>query len=269
VAGDKDFYDLAHEGSSYPAWRWEFDVAFDLISKSAKQQPRILEIGAGDGAFIYKLLNAITPAENLVAIEYSEHGKAKIQSSGISCFAKDIRTISDDELGGKFDYICLFQVLEHLDHLDDLLQSFASHLNSEGQVIIAVPNNKRIEFNELNGALLDMPPNHIGRWTRKAFDQFAKNNNFVVLHHKYEPANFIAEAIQFVKYRLLKRSHNVNSLSNRVLFEKNRLIRGVGIRLIILIDTLLNFNKLVNLALKIRKRGGGCQLVILGRSNLS
>ena len=45
-------------------------------------------------------------------------------------------------------------------------------LSKNGEILIAVPNEEIIKFNELNGALLDMPPNHIGRWSKKTFFKY-------------------------------------------------------------------------------------------------
>ncbi len=265
VAGDKLFYDLAYEGGGYPDWKWEFQKAFDVISKRKINQPRVLEIGAGKGAFISRLVDSITDAKNIVGIEYSDYGRKQIEDRGVNCFSRDIRTLTEFELGGKFDYICLFQVLEHLDNINDLLKILSAHLNSDGEIILAVPNEKRIQFNELNDALLDMPPNHIGRWTNSAFQYYAKSNDFTVVEHQYEPANFLSAASQFLIYRLLRASQNTHSLSHNLLFRDKGLLKSLGIRFIVLLDALFNLNKLIKLAVNINTIGGSSQFVRLSK----
>ena len=256
---------MAYSRSGYPSWKWEFEFAFNVITNGSINEPRILEIGAGDGGFLGRLTGHITCANNVVAIEYSDFGRSKIENLGVRCFSKDVRDLSPLELGGEFDYICLFQVLEHLDKIDDLLKSLDSLLKNTGEIIIAVPNEKRIEFNELNDALLDMPPNHIGRWNIMAFQRYAKRNNFVVLQHQCEPANIISEMAQFMKYRLLKKSQNVNTLSHFFLYGNKGVVRLMGLALLILIDAIGNFGILFRMANNIKNRGGMSQIVRLNR----
>jgi SAM-dependent methyltransferase len=266
VAGDKLFYDLAYERGGCPDWKWEFEKAFNIISVRKINQPRVLEIGVGIGTFICKLVDTITDAKNVVAIEYSDYGRKQIKDRGVNCFSRDIKTLTEFELGGKFDYICLFQTLEHLDNINDLLKIFSTHLNHDGEIILAVPNEKRIQFNELNGALLDMPPNHIGRWTNSAFQYYADSNGFSVIEHQYEPANFLSAASQFLMYRLLKASQNTRSLSHYLVFREKSLLKSLGIRFIVLLDALFNLNKLIKLAVNINAIGGDSQFVRLRKA---
>ena len=56
-AGDKKFYDLIFSDTNkYPQNRWEFMKSIDIIKNSNFKNPKILEIGSGDGAFIRKLV---------------------------------------------------------------------------------------------------------------------------------------------------------------------------------------------------------------------
>ena len=57
LAGDKNFYDLIFSNSNkYPQNRWEFTQSIEIIKNSNFKNPKILEIGSGDGAFVRKLL---------------------------------------------------------------------------------------------------------------------------------------------------------------------------------------------------------------------
>ena len=56
-AGDKKFYDLIFSDTNkYPQNRWEFIKVLKLLKNSKFKNPKILEIGSGDGAFIKKLV---------------------------------------------------------------------------------------------------------------------------------------------------------------------------------------------------------------------
>jgi SAM-dependent methyltransferase len=252
IPGDKLFYDLAFVRSDYPQCKWEFEVALQLVKKTEISSPRILELGAGDGAFIKRLTHSNIEKENIVAFEYSEYGSKNIQKLGVNCFVDDIRNVPQFNLGGKFDYIFMFQALEHMGDICGLLEYLRSLLNTGGQIIFAVPNEKRIEFNELNDALLDMPPNHIGRWNKTAFEIYANRNGFELISHQYENINTIRELVRFMIYRFLKRSQNIKSIDNYVRYKfvglarKLFLIGIIGLDLVLSISLVLRFIKNAN-----------------------
>lgn len=233
VAGDKRFYDLAYQRTGYPVWKWEFQIALERIVSASSPHFRVLEIGAGNGAFVRRLTEsgAVRP-ENITTTEYSDYGRSRIESLGIKCLPKDVRELQE----GTFDAICMFQVLEHLDGLDGLFEKLTASLNPGGSLFLAVPNDRRIEFNETNGALLDMPPNHIGRWNRKAFTRIAERSGLRLRDHSVEPFSAPAFIAQFAHYRFLRRSQidgtlecALQSLAGR---SKSRLarnaLRGAG-----------------------------------------
>ena len=151
-AGDKKFYDLIFSKTNkYPQERWEFEKSIEIIRKSRYENPKILEIGSGDGAFLKKLIhNNLTLKSCITSIEYSEYGKAKIKSLGINCLSIDIKENKDKLPYKKYDFVCLFQVLEHLDSVNELISIFKSLLSNKGEILIAVPNEKIIDFNESN-----------------------------------------------------------------------------------------------------------------------
>lgn len=233
IAGDAGFYQLAYVNTNYPKWKWEFQITYDTIEKFNNKDLHLLEIGAGDGAFIQKLIGTVLPKENIVCTEFSPYGKAEIEKLGVKCFSEDIRKIPLAEFTSHFDIVCLFQVLEHLDQLDILFQRLSDLMKAGGHLFIAVPNDKRIEFNELNGALLDMPPNHIGRWTRKSFEEIGKRFGFRLEGHSIEKSGFMAKAKQLVFYRFLQRSKMNGSLANRIFQIENkyllRLMQLIGL----------------------------------------
>ncbi|WP_282781030.1 class I SAM-dependent methyltransferase [Phaeodactylibacter xiamenensis] len=213
TAGDERFYTLAYDRHSYPKWKWEFQETLDTLKKKEKGF-RILEVGAGNGMFIKSILKNLTSKENIFCTEYSSYGLQELKKLGVNCFSDDIRNINFEN---KFDVICLFQVLEHLDDLDSLFSKLDSLLNQGGDLFIAVPNYKFIEFIEKNDLLLDMPPNHVSRWTEKAFQTIATKFNWSLSCHKEESSNWIANAKLIAIYRFLRLSQNKGTLANFIL----------------------------------------------------
>jgi 2-polyprenyl-3-methyl-5-hydroxy-6-metoxy-1,4-benzoquinol methylase len=192
ISGDYEFYNLlphsADDGSGPVNWKWEFDITYKKIASIAAADNNIslLEIGASTGGFA-KRVSSLIKKENILCLEHSEIGVNSIKRAGI-----EAHTWNFHELGHKpgflnrFNIICLFQVLEHLDKLDDTFKTFNAVIKAGGHLFIGVPNADKIKFNELNGALLDMPPNHIGRFNKSSFEALAGR-------HGWEIANFATE----------------------------------------------------------------------------
>jgi len=221
IAGDERFYSLAYVRSGYPTWKWEFQVTYDVLNQSSMTDAKLLEIGAGDGAFVRKIAEYLLPKENILCTEFSEYGRHQIQTFGIKCLSEDVRNLSSAVIEKSVDIVCMFQVLEHMDRLEALFRKLNWLLKRGGSLFIAVPNPSRIEFNELNGALLDMPPNHIGRWNRRCFEEIGNRNGFLIEDYKVEKSNFISAAKTFIIYRVKQKAQQSGSFENQIFKIKN------------------------------------------------
>jgi SAM-dependent methyltransferase len=217
TAGDADFYALAYSfgAEKYPREKWEYDEAFRRLSHRRGRPNRFLEIGAGSGAFVSRLIPDFIEPSDAVCIEYSQNGAAALRSLGVQCLNQDVR--SSPALDGRqFDIICMFQVLEHLADLDRLFTRLGQLAAPGCDIFIAVPNPRRSEFQELNGAILDMPPNHVGRWTPRSFEVIGKKFGFSLRYcatNRSQP--FMDKAKRFVKFTYLHRAQS-RTLANRV-----------------------------------------------------
>jgi SAM-dependent methyltransferase len=220
TAGDMQFYDLAYDRNSYPKWKWEFEKTRNRIIELARSKPlKLIEIGAGDGAFIKQLLPDIINANDITCTEFSDYGKLSIERMGVNCLATDIRNIDPK---AAVDVIAMFQVLEHMDDLDVLFKKLNSLLVDCGHLFLSVPNNVRIAFNERNGALLDMPPNHIGRWSKASFEIVAQKHGFKLKEHAVEPFRRLPELKLFFQYMYLRASQRHGSIQNIAEASQNR-----------------------------------------------
>ena len=240
VAGDKKFYDLIFSKTNkYPQERWEFEKSIQIIRKTGYENPKILEIGSGDGAFLKKIIsNKLTKKSFITSIEYSEYGKSKIKSLGINCLSIDIKKKKDKLPYKKYDFICLFQVLEHLDNLYELFDILKSLLSKKGEILIAVPNEKVIKFNEANGALLDMPPNHIGRWSLSSFEKLCELNKLNLIDRHIEPFALKNFLLMFFSYRFLRKSQNNASTAAFIKYRINKNLVWILTRSYIILDAL-------------------------------
>lgn len=263
-AGDDIFYNLAYPTNSYPSWRWEYGLALNNITKKIKN-PKILEIGSGSGLFLKEILmRGISEKQNISAIEYSNYGKAEIQKIGVDYFSLDVREEGLSLPHANYDFICLFQVLEHMDDLENLVKKLHMLLNKGGQILISVPNNKRTEFMEKNGALLDMPPNHVGRWTKKAFEIFSERANLRLSDLQIEDSSFFKILKQFFGYRLLKKTQK-KSIHKYLYYNTGGLLQKLVVNSLKILDLFMHIDLVYKLYLN-KRFIGGSQYVVLTKA---
>jgi SAM-dependent methyltransferase len=221
IAGDGKFYSLAydHKLGDYPAQKWEYKAAKDALKRRIESHghgaARLIEIGAGDGAFLRQIVPELIAPERVFCTEYGEYAATQIRNLGIRVALGDIREM-DIHNEKPFDIVCMFQVLEHMDRLTELFSALRTLTSPKADLLIAVPNSKRTEFCEHNGALLDMPPNHIGRWTRLSFEALAKREGWEVAEYIEQPTDSKESWQTFSHHRYARASQFDRSISARV-----------------------------------------------------
>jgi 2-polyprenyl-3-methyl-5-hydroxy-6-metoxy-1,4-benzoquinol methylase len=195
VFGDQPFYErLSQNAWYYERNKWEFDVAVDYILK--RNPSSLLEIGCGEGFFLEKINSVVDYAEG---IDINDHAIEVCHSKLLNASNNNI-----DQLLKKYEMIVLFEVLEHLDNLAEVLQSTIELLEERGVLLIAVPNPDSY-LKDFDVCLLDMPPHHNSCWKKETFDFVAKKYKLEILDYKTEPLRYV---------------HYLGYLSNLVATEK-------------------------------------------------
>lgn len=209
LSGDAAFYNLLpHATETDENWKWEFEKTFNKIAPivESNSDVSLLEIGASTGTFARRVAKLVKK-ENILCLEYSAIGVDSIKKAGIEALSIDFRELRQKpEYLKKFNIICLFQVLEHLDKLDDTFKTFNLLIKQGGHLFIGVPNAEKIKFNELNGALLDMPPNHIGRFNKLTFKILASKYGWEIADIATEPYTQLDVMATVMYYRSLQRA---------------------------------------------------------------
>src|SRR4051812_22162099 len=78
-AGDITFYELSSFDTPYPQNKWEFNQTLQTLDNTREPtNTHVLEIGAGKGYFLEKLIDHKYPPNNLLALEFSSSGKSEI-----------------------------------------------------------------------------------------------------------------------------------------------------------------------------------------------
>jgi 2-polyprenyl-3-methyl-5-hydroxy-6-metoxy-1,4-benzoquinol methylase len=224
VSGDGEFYRLVHQSDPhYPDDRWEFEQTLNALKHDSRHVRAVLEVGAGKGAFVEKL-RAIAPACRIVAADLDEGAVAQMRAKDIDAM---VGSLADAAGHGPFDAICMFQTVEHLADLDGLYATLSAAVTGTGSIFISVPNGESIAVQERLTGYLDMPPNHVGRWTPRAFDAAAGRFGLRVVDQRTEPVSTLGVAWHLARYRLMGRAYTASSFAHRANAIRFRPIRGV------------------------------------------
>lgn len=216
VAGDGLFYNLAYPHSDYPSERWEFDETVRALRAAPVPDGPVLEIGSGFGYFLRKISPTLVPADRVVAVEYNDVARAALRERGFTAHGEDIRSASFDSLRGRLAAVFLFQVLEHMDDLDGVVQRLNQLMRPGASLFIAVPNAQRIDYNETHDSLYDMPPNHISLWTEGAFRALAARAGWTLVAHRSQPTLLRDFVKADLVYAYMRRAQRSGSLANRL-----------------------------------------------------
>lgn len=172
IPGDSAFYDPMQEHPFYyERNKPEFDFAIDqLISIGAR---RVLEVGCGEGNFLGKVAGAF----DVRGSELSAKSIAKLQAAGIA-----LDTTSD-----RYDFVCTFQVLEHVPDADGFLRFMIGKLEPGGHLLVTVPNRDSKYIAEGTSSILDFPPHHMTQWSRRALEGLAPRYGLALAGYYEEP----------------------------------------------------------------------------------
>ena len=129
----------------------------------------ILEIGPGTGEFAKKYF--INCAENIYLSEIHEDFNKILRNKFETINKVEILSKKINDINDKFDTICYFDVLEHIESHEDELKNSLNRLKNGGYLIIIVP-----AFNYLFSHY-DESVGHYRRYEKSFFDNFVKKNN--------------------------------------------------------------------------------------------
>lgn len=120
---------------------------------------RIGDIGAGFGLFLEEL-KKIWPESDLCAIEPSVDMAKICKDKGINVIPKMFEDLNDED--GKFDFLCSFELFEHLNKPADFLRKSNQALNEGGRMLITTLNGKGFDIQLLWEKHKNInPPHHL------------------------------------------------------------------------------------------------------------
>lgn len=145
-----------------------------LINKYANTSKTILDIGCGTGEF---LITAKKNKWNTVGVEINDEARNKSSKKNITTYK-----LIEEVKSSQFNIITLWHVLEHLKDLNGTITKISSLLDTDGTLIIAVPNYKSYDANYYKEywAAYDTP-RHLWHFSQKSISTIFENHNLKVV----------------------------------------------------------------------------------------
>jgi SAM-dependent methyltransferase len=159
--------------------KWEQEYALDRMSATDK----VLEVGCGTGGF---LKMAGRRGIEVRGIEINAEAVTAANAEGLHAEHVLLSEFAARE-PESVDFLCAFQVLEHVPDPLAFLTDCLKCVRPGGQMIFAVPNSTgylRFQFEPL-----DWPPHHCARWSGQAFRYLCRLLPVRVASIAYEPVN--------------------------------------------------------------------------------
>jgi 2-polyprenyl-3-methyl-5-hydroxy-6-metoxy-1,4-benzoquinol methylase len=220
ISGSSQYYSqLYYNQFNYPEKKWEYEQTLHAIKgfKNLKHY-NILELGAGHGFFLDLLTKNGFDKNNLYSTEYSESACNEINAKGFRSFRMSIAEIMQNKELPKFDCICMFQVLEHMDNIHEVFELFSYCTKDDANIFIAVPNEKLRGLFDKYKIHLDIPPTHVGKLPYETFQFLAKKYNWEIVLKNIEPASYLNKVKKFIftQYWKMEKAQAAEKLQNRI-----------------------------------------------------
>lgn len=163
LAGDDKFYEeLQKYDWYYAGWKWDYDAALPFIANGSK----VLDIGCGYGNFLVKLKNDKNC--DCTGLEFNDKAIEGGRKQGITMYKEFVQEYAKSHKN-EYDFVCFFQVLEHIADIDSFMRAAIDCLRPGGKLIICVPNNNPYWMQNFEHHSMNMPPHHMGLWNKETF----------------------------------------------------------------------------------------------------
>jgi 2-polyprenyl-3-methyl-5-hydroxy-6-metoxy-1,4-benzoquinol methylase len=164
ASGNSQFYcELSQSPIYYSKQKWEFV----WVRKNLRAKDYVLDIGSGDGFFIDSITNQVKQA---IGIDTNAEAIRRAKRKGLDAILTNIEDFSKENMR-KFDIVCCFHVIEHLERINAFLKAAISCLKPDGTLILSAPNRDRIAKGFFES--LDYPPHHVSRWQSSQLGKLA------------------------------------------------------------------------------------------------
>lgn len=177
-----------------------------LVQKYVKKGSKVLDYGAGGGAFVKVLLEA---GFNAQGVEPSEVAR----ENAMAVHNLELKTLEHlDAHKDYFHLISMWHVLEHLPNLHKHMKDFSQALASKGFLVVAVPNHESLDakYYREHWAALDVPL-HLYHFKKRNIKQLAEMHDFEVVEIKNMP--FDSFYVSMLSEKIKGSNNNIKALA--------------------------------------------------------
>jgi len=164
-----------------------------------EKKGRLLDIGFGDAEFL-KACRRL--GYEVYGLEVAKSSIDIAREAGIEAFYGTVEDFVNEERKCIFDYVTLFETLEHLRDPKSCLRCVYFLLKSGGRIVISVPFRGRTIILPEAG---DEPPGHFSKWSIKALRYALENTGFEVKRISIQPLSVRYMIAFFYISKLLNR----------------------------------------------------------------
>lgn len=175
--GDGKFYD---ELQQYNGYYLKEKAEFTEAAKFIKKEDSVLEVGCGEGLF-----QNYIEYKSYTGLEFSDEAINKARVKGIDVIKQNLEEHAKQNLE-KYDVVCYFQVLEHVENPKDFIQNSIVCLKPGGKLILAVPSEDSFIAQAVN-CYLNMPPHHASRWPDTTLRKLGELFHLTLIQLYHEP----------------------------------------------------------------------------------
>lgn len=170
VPGNASFYAwITSTRNYYQSFRWEWGVVSGLLANGPRK--KLLEIGCGTGNF----LAFISSKLDIDAAGIDTHAPSvdACTNKGLNAKHLDLAQFIRRHPESKYDAICAYHCLEHVDDPRSLIRLMSKALAPGGRIIISVPYSPTSR-DAVKPDCMNRPPHHLTQWNEKSLAQLGK-----------------------------------------------------------------------------------------------
>jgi SAM-dependent methyltransferase len=178
IIGDGKFYSELQKLAGYYLKDKE-EYSFAQLKMAGSISPKVLDIGCGEGHF-YQFI----PKSYYTGLELNEMAILNASRKGINVLGESIEEHVKIHRN-VYDYVCYFQVLEHVENPREFITQSLKALKNGGKLIFAVPSDDSF-LNMVVNHHVNGPPHHVSLWTDSTFYEMEKLFNLKLLEVYHE-----------------------------------------------------------------------------------
>jgi SAM-dependent methyltransferase len=170
VPGNTSFYAwVTCTPNYYQSFRWEWGAVSGLLANGPKK--KLLEIGCGTGNF----LAFISSKFDIDAVGIDTHLPSVdvCANKGLNAKCLDLAQFVQRYPESKYDAVCAFHCLEHVDDPRSLMKLMLSALAPGGRLIISVPYSPT-SLDAVKANCMNLPPHHLTQWNQVSLARLGK-----------------------------------------------------------------------------------------------